>query len=181
MAGIGETPIQKDLFPAEADEAALFGKVRLRMLTSRLWLISAGIGALIFIGAMGFDFILRAHKETPLAFTFSNALVALLASAVVYILLAYGREQRRRVVERMEALNEANHHIRNALQALAFAAGSLKDREEADDINQAITRIRWTLLEVLPKLEPTFEPFEGSAFSAVERLRRPPQSENGVE
>jgi len=180
MAVIGGPSIQEELFPAEPDDAARFHKLRLRMLTGRLWLIATVIGVLIFIGAMLFDFMLRARRETPLAFTFSNALVALLASALVYILLAYGREQRDRVLQRMEALNEANHHIRNALQALAFAAGSLKDRKEATEISDAITRIQWTLLEVLPKVEPTFEPFEGSARDAVERLRNS-RAGDGVE
>ncbi len=138
------------------------------MLTGKLWIIAGAIGGVVFIGSVAFDLLLLKHEETPLAIVVSNALVALLATVLVFTLLAYGREQRRLVEERMEALNEVNHHIRNALQALAFAAGALKDRKESAAINDAIVRIQWALSEVLPRVEPSYEPFEGSARHASE-------------
>ena len=136
------------------------------MLTRNLWLFAGAVGAVMFIGSVGFDLVLLQRRETPLAIVVSNALVALLAATLVFTLLAYGSEQRRCIEERMAALIEVNHNIRNALQSLAFAAGTLKDRKEAAVINEAILRIRWALSEVLPRVEPTFEPFEGSARHA---------------
>ncbi len=138
------------------------------MLTGNISLIAAGIGLVVFVGSVTLDLLLLKHQETPVAIIVSNGLVALLAAALVFTLLAYGREQRRLIEERMEALNEVNHHIRNALQALAFASGTLKDRKEAAAINDAILRIQWALSEVLPRVEPTYEPFEGSARHASE-------------
>ncbi len=138
------------------------------MLTGNLWLISAAIGLLMFAGSVTIDFLLLKHEEAPVVIFVSNGLVALLAATLVFTLLAYGREQRRLIEERMEALNEVNHHIRNALQALAFASGALKDRKESAAINEAILRIQWALSEVLPRVEPTYEPFEGSARHASE-------------
>ncbi len=138
------------------------------MLTGNLWLIAAAIGLAMFAGSVAIDFLLLKHEEAPVVIVVSNGLVALLAAALVFTLLAYGREQRRLIEERMEALNEVNHHIRNALQALAFASGALKDRKESAAINDAILRIQWALSEVLPRVEPTYEPFEGSARHASE-------------
>ena len=141
--------------------------VTLRMLTSKLWLIALALGLVIFTAGASFDLLLQAHREAPAAIIISNGFAGILAAALVYTLLAYGRKQRRQVLERLETLHEVNHNIRNALQSLAFAAGTLQDRKESAAISEAIKRIQWTLLEVLPKVEPSYEPFQGSARAAV--------------
>jgi hypothetical protein len=140
------------------------------MLTNNLGLIAGIMAVVMFVGSVAFDLALLKHQETPIAIVVSNALVALLASGLVFILLAYGRAQRRHIEQRMEALNEVNHHIRNALQSLAFTAGALKGTKDADAISEAILRIQWALHEVLPKVEPTYVPFQGSARDASQRL-----------
>jgi len=132
------------------------------MLTRNPWLIACAIGAVIFLGSVAFDIALLKH-EAPLVIVASNGLVALLASALVFMLLLVGREERRRLMERMEALNEVNHHIRNALQALTFSAVALQGTKDGAVISEAIQRIQWALHEVLPKVEPKYEPFQGSA------------------
>ena len=136
------------------------------MLTRNLWLIVGAVGVVMFVGGVGFDLVLLKHQETPAAIVISNGLVALLAATLVFTLLAYGRKQRRLIMERLEALNEANHHIRNALQALAFTEGALKGTKEGVTVSESIQRIQWALLEVLPKVEPTYEPLQGSAREA---------------
>lgn len=158
----------------EAEDTPRLHERWLRTLTDHLWLIAAAIGVVMFLGSVAFDFMLLQHKETPVAIFVSNGLVALLAAALVFTLLAYGRKERNRIVTRVEALNEVNHHIRNALQSLAFVAGTLRDRKEGDAISEAMARIQWALLAILPKVEPTYEPFEGSMREMVEqeRLRR---------
>jgi hypothetical protein len=143
----------------------------LMMLTQRLWVIAALLALGVFGGSMAFDWLLLEHR-TPLAVALSNLLVAVLAGALVFTLLAYGRRQRRLVMGRMEALNEVNHHIRNALQSIAFSTASLKDRKEGNEISEAMARIQWTLHEVLPKVEPSYEPFHGSMRDS---RQRPPQ------
>ena len=135
----------------------------LSMLTRSLWLIAGAVGLVMFVAGVGLDLALLKHQETPAAIVISNGLVALLAAMLVFTLLAYGREQRRLIMERMEALNEVNHHIRNALQALAFTEGALKGTKEGVTVSESIQRIQWALLEVLPKVEPNYEPFHGSA------------------
>ena len=138
----------------------------LSMLTRNLWPIAGAVGLVMFVASVGFDLVLLKHQETPAAIMISNGLVALLAALLVYTLLAYGREQRRRIMERMEALDEVNHHIRNALQALVFTEGALKGTKEGAIVSESIQRIQWALLEVLPKVEPAYEPLQGSARQA---------------
>jgi ABC-type multidrug transport system fused ATPase/permease subunit len=152
-----------------SDDRGAVERLWLLMLTRKLWLISAAMGAVMFIGSVIFDLVLLQHGATPLAIVVSNTLVALLAATLVFTLLAYGREQRRRIMERLEALNEVNHHVRNALQSLAFTSAALKGSKESAAISEAIQRIQFALLEILPKVEPTYEPFQGSAREASER------------
>jgi hypothetical protein len=161
----------------EREEVAPLQKLWLLMLTRNLWLIAAAVGVVMFAGGVAFDIALLKHEATWVI-AVSNSLVALLAGALVFMLLAFGREQRRRIMERMAAMNEVNHHIRNALQALAFTAGALKGTKDGATISEAIQRIQWALHEVLPKVEPKYEPFEGSARDAAQRnlLTRDPKA-----
>ena len=136
-------------------------------LTGRLWPIALGFGVLIFLIAMALDWFLLLNREAPLlTVAISNAVVGGLAGVLLVTLLEYGRAQRRLILRRIGTLNEVNHHIRNALQAIAFSLGAMKDHEEAPKISDAMGRIRWVLRELLPKLEPTYEPFEGSTRQA---------------
>ncbi len=141
------------------------------MLTRKLWLIAGLIGIVMFAGSVLLDVLLLKH-EAAFAIVLSNALVGLLAAALVYILLAYGREQRRRMIGRLEAVQEVNHHIRNALQALSFTGGALRGTKEGIVVTEAIERIEWALHEVLPKVEPAYESFQGSARAAGGQLQR---------
>lgn len=159
--------------PADGVEARALG-----MLTRNLWVIAAGMGIVLFAGSMAIDWLLLERSERLLAVALSNALAALLTAALVFTLLAYGRRERQRIEGRMATLQEVNHHVRNALQHLAFAAGSLNSRQEPEGeaVSEAIRRIHWALREVLPKVEPTFEPFEGSVRAAATRHERSPDN-----
>ncbi len=145
------------------------------MLTRNLPLIATCVGVVVFAASMAIDWLLFAHSERAVAVVASNALAALVTAALVFTVLAFGRRQRLEMETRMEALLEVNHHIRNALQSLTFAAGSLKNRQERESeaVSEAIQRIQWALREVLPKVEPAYEPFEGSARAVV---TRPPKN-----
>lgn len=145
---------------------ATLQRLWLSMLTRNLWLIAGAVGVVMFLAGVGFDLILLKHQETPAAIMISNGLLALLAAMLVFTLLAYGRKQRRLIMERMEALNEVNHHIRNALQALVFTERGLRGTKEGVTVSESIQRIQWALLEILPKVEPTYEPLQGSAREA---------------
>jgi len=44
-----------------------------------------------------------------------------------------------------------NHHVRNALQVVAYYGYQHDDEKASKLINQSIARIEWTLKEVLPR------------------------------
>ncbi|MGE5322881.1 MAG: hypothetical protein ACM3SW_08470, partial [Actinomycetota bacterium] len=53
--------------------------------------------------------------------------------------------------DRLRVIAEMNHHIRNALQVIAYHAWSAKSEHEIASMNEAVNRITWALQEVLPQ------------------------------
>jgi hypothetical protein len=93
----------------------------------------------------------------------SDAVFGLIAFALLLPLLRYSRQRRQSMVQRLEVIDEMNHHIRNALQVIAFnARPTARNESELNEIKEAVNRIHWTLREILPRVEPKYEPFEGS-------------------
>lgn len=86
-----------------------------------------------------------------------RALVPALFSGLVAALIFLGIHLRyeglyyRFSMERAVIVAEMNHHVRNALQVLAFYAHTAKDPRSASLIDESIHRIEWTLEEVLPR------------------------------
>ncbi len=131
-----------------------------------LVLLAAVFAVLMFLCSLALDWVLlRHHEGTVATIIVSDALAGLVAGALVLKLLQYGRERRQRMEQRLQTISDMNHHIRNALQVIAFSVHSAGNQKELEEINEAVDRIQWALREVLPKVEPTFEPFEGSARS----------------
>lgn len=98
-----------------------------------------------------------------------DAIFALVVAALLYKVLTYDRERRIKVMERLETIDEMNHHIRNALQVISFNAHPESNDFELAEIKRAMNRIQWALREILPKVEPEFTSFEGSAREQAER------------
>lgn len=98
-----------------------------------------------------------------------DGIFALVVAALLYKVLNYDRERRIKVMERLETIDEMNHHIRNALQVISFNVHPESNDFELAEIKRAMNRIQWALCEILPKVEPEFTPFEGSARDQAER------------
>ncbi len=134
---------------------------------SRHLVLVAGVFAvLMFLCSMALDWLLLyEHGGRVLTITVSDALAGGIAGVLVYKLLRVGRERRERMEERLHTIGEMNHHIRNALQVISFSAHSTGNRKELEEITEAVNRIQWALREILPKVEPSFEPYEGHGRS----------------
>lgn len=79
----------------------------------------------------------------------SDALSAAVISVLVWRLVEMVEARRARMQHRIEQIEQTNHHIRNALQAITLTAQRYDD-ETVRVINGAIDRIDWVLREVLP-------------------------------
>jgi hypothetical protein len=82
----------------------------------------------------------------------SDFLVGLVAASLVFVLTVDHQNKARLVEDRLRVIAEMNHHIRNALQVIAYHTWSAKSEQEIASMHQAVNRITWALQEVLPQL-----------------------------
>jgi len=111
-----------------------------------------GFGLLVFGVGIFLDILLvDVGTSRPITLLLTNALTG--AASGVALWLAARNEIRRRVEEsqRMIVLEEMNHHVRNALQAMVLQTYSL-DGETARELRIAVDRIQWSLTEILPRI-----------------------------
>ena len=68
-------------------------------------------------------------------------------------MLWYERLRTRALLQRLVIIREMNHHVRNALQVVIYAAAAHKNDDLAEQVREAVRRIDWALKEVLPELK----------------------------
>jgi hypothetical protein len=155
--------------------------VRIWTPIDRPLLTALGLGVLITIVSLAFDFsLILLHWAGPYhTAIISDTALGVVAFVLLYRIFNLGQQRRRQVLTRLASIDEMNHHVRNALQVISFNARVSSDESQLTEIREAVQRINWTLRVVLPKLEPEFEPLEGSAreYIAPEDYgdTRPPQ------
>ncbi len=136
--------------------------------------VALAVAAGVFACTMALDwFLLRQERWRPLSMAgVSNLILSVITFVLVWRLVRYSQQQRREVMRRLEVIDEMNHHIRNALQVIAFnVRPTTRNDWEMIEMKQAVERIHWSLREILPKVEPEFAGFEGSAREKVEKTK----------
>lgn len=120
----------------------------------RLAVISLLFALFVFCSSLAVDYLLLVHRDSPVATVeVSDALAALLAGVLFYKILDAGRRRRKLILQRLETIDQMNHHIRNALQVISFTVHANQEHaKEVANIDRAVNRIQWTLREILPKM-----------------------------
>ncbi len=121
-----------------------------------LWLVLAAlaIGLLTSLLGIGVDHLL--HSSRPLyASDILEGVAAFLLSAFAML---RGQRLRRDLVARMQAVEDVNHHVRNALTAVTYSTVLKEDPVLNAIVEDANERIDWTLREVLPRAATPFHP-----------------------
>jgi hypothetical protein len=120
----------------------------------RLVVISLLFALFVFCSSLALDYILLVHRDSPVATVeVSDALAALLAGVLFYKILDAGRRRRKLILQRLESIDQMNHHIRNALQVISFTIHANQEHaKEVANIDRAVNRIQWALREILPKM-----------------------------
>jgi signal transduction histidine kinase len=119
----------------------------------KMLVLSLVAAAAVFIIGSTLDWILlHEHEPKTVTVEISDALGGMVAGSLVFRLLQYERERRRRLRQRLEVIADMNHHIRNALQVISGTAYSAADQQQLEAVRQSVNRIQWTLREILPKL-----------------------------
>ena len=90
-------------------------------------------------------------------------------SAVVVALLTAGlmhqaNKRREAALLRVQVIAALNHHIRNALAAIAFSTDSIQNQQSIEVISQSVDRIEWALREVLSRSQPLREEDQNRLF-----------------
>jgi pilus assembly protein TadC len=62
-------------------------------------------------------------------------------------------QRRNKVIEDMRVVRELNHHVRNALQIISYAARVPETKQQVAIIDESIARIDSTLKELFPTID----------------------------
>lgn len=76
-----------------------------------------------------------------------DLLGGLIAGSIFHL---YERQKARRLSEHLHLIDLTNHHIRNALQPLMFAAQGSEGKAQMKVVEECVRRIDWALREILP-------------------------------
>ena len=118
---------------------------------TRLIVLCVCVVLLVWIVGFSFDRLLAKDgvTRTDILLT-SNALTGIVAGFLFFSLTNNERLRRKVVRERLRTIAEMNHHIRNALQVITYAAATENNHESVELIRSSVERIEWALREVLP-------------------------------
>jgi len=109
-------------------------------------------GLFVFGVGIFFDIMLiDVGTSRHITLLLTNAITGFASGIALW--LAAKNEVQRRVEEsrRLIVLDEMNHHVRNALQAMVLQSYSLEG-ERALELRKAVDRIQWSLTEILPRI-----------------------------
>ena len=114
----------------------------------RAWLTAIAAGIVTFVAADRIDAFLSRIKLPREATIFDDVLLGVLVTILVIVIQHTAELRARR--HKFAVMMEMNHHIRNALQTIISCTFDAKDRETANKVRDAASRIEWALREVLP-------------------------------
>lgn len=75
----------------------------------------------------------------------------LIALLVGLLVLFYEERRRQALIQRLQTIEQMNHHVRNALQVIACAHHTPDQQRQVEIVGESVQRIEWALKEVLPK------------------------------
>ena len=142
--------------------------------------VAKSVLALLLVAVSSYVLEVRLHRNgipSRDLILLSSFLVGLVAGALVYFLSVRERQRRAYVDCRLRVIAEMNHHVRNALQVIAFY--SRKGEKQEVGVIEAVERIQWALREVLPQLpespaevEPSTVEFPTPKVPTIEWVRQ---------
>jgi hypothetical protein len=105
-------------------------------------------GAGVFCLGIISDWLVLHAGRSPLIMVAGDVLMGLSTGLLVYV---YERRRLAALERKLETIRETNHHIRNQLDLIEYSAYQSEDPELFSRLHQAVTRIDWTLREIVGK------------------------------
>jgi hypothetical protein len=121
-----------------------------------LALIAVGMGTFVFIAGIGIDWLLTSSRRAVL---YSDALTATVASVLTYCVIRHYHLRQKMAEAHIRALNEVNHHVRNALTAISYCAYLSADANIVAVTENSIERIDNALRELSREILPNRGPW----------------------
>jgi hypothetical protein len=118
---------------------------------ARLLILCLLVVLAVWVVGYGFDRMMARDGVTRLDILLtSNALTGVVAGLLFYSLINTERLRRNIMRDRLRTIAEMNHHIRNSLQVITYAAATQQNSASVEMIRSSVERIEWALREVLP-------------------------------
>lgn len=105
-------------------------------------------GALIFVGGGVLDWFVTREYIPRISLMLGGTAVSLAVGVLVYQILTDIQERYQAMVDRLWRIVELNHHIRNALQVIAYHNVPERNERAIHQVNAEIVRIEEVLREV---------------------------------
>jgi hypothetical protein len=103
-----------------------------------------GLGALV-------NAVLERRHVGGMSLYLDDVILGLLVGVVVFF---YEQRRHRAMMDKIRVIADMNHHVRNALQAIALSPYAEKSHQ-IQLIDESAERIQWALREILPgEVEP---------------------------
>src|SRR5947209_17705598 len=120
-------------------------------------MVAVSIGLLTIGGSVSADWLMNNHGVTngwviygTTVHVYGSDLVSGVAAALASgLALARLQARRRALLRRMQAVEDVNHHVRNALTEVMLSAALHTDSELNARVRDASNRIEWVLRDVL--------------------------------
>jgi hypothetical protein len=111
-------------------------------------LVGLGIGAFIFLSGGVLDWFVTRQYLPRISLMLAGAAVALAVGLLVFQILTDIQERYQLMLDRLQRIAELNHHIRNALQVIAYHNVPERSDRAIQQVNAEVVRIESVLREV---------------------------------
>jgi hypothetical protein len=110
--------------------------------------VGFAVGAFIFLSGGGLDWFVTRQYLPRISLMLAGAAVALALGLLVFQILTNIQERYQAMLDRLRRIAELNHHIRNALQVIAYHNVAARNERAIQQVNAEVVRIESVLREV---------------------------------
>ena len=111
-------------------------------------LVGFAVGAFVFLSGGVLDWFVTRQYLPRISLMLAGAAVALAVGLLVFQILTDIQERYQAMLDRLRRIAELNHHIRNALQVIAYHNVAELNERAIPQVNAEVVRIESVLREV---------------------------------
>ena len=124
-------------------------------------LVGVVVGAIVYLSGGTLDWFVTRQYIPRISLMLAGAVVSITVGLLIYQILTDIRQRYQAMVDRLWRILELNHHIRNALQVIAYHNVPERPERAIQQVNAEILRIEAVLREVSAALGEHSESLDG--------------------